>query len=133
MKIKIRRGVFETNSSSVHTLTIVPKKVYEQWCEESDNFLYIPDNDWRSSNDDEEFKKANKIYTLNELSKWVSEQEKYRDEDLDISEVIEIIKNNGFTTYNGFMRDYSLEVYSENYKTESGDEIVVFGKYGYDG
>ena len=130
MKIKIRRGVFETNSSSVHTLTIVPKSVYEQWCKKSDNFLYIPDNDWGSSNDDEKFKQANKIYTLDELSKWVSEQERYRDEELDISEVLEIIKNNGFTTYYGFMRgDYSLEVYSENYKTESGDEIVVFGKY----
>ena len=133
MKIKIRRGVFETNSSSVHTLTIVPKSVYEQWCKESDKFIYIEDKDWGSSNDDKEFKKSNKIYTLNELSKWVSEQERYRNKDLDIDEVLEIIKNNGFTTYYGYMRGGYLDCYSVSYKTESGDEIVVFGKYGYDG
>lgn len=31
MKRQIRLGVFETNSSSCHTLCIVPKKEYERW------------------------------------------------------------------------------------------------------
>ena len=29
MKIQVRRGVFETNSSSVHTLTIAKRSEYE--------------------------------------------------------------------------------------------------------
>ena len=31
MKRQIRRGVFETNSSSVHTLTLCTKSDYEKW------------------------------------------------------------------------------------------------------
>lgn len=31
MKIQIRRGVFETNSSSTHSITICPKKEYQRW------------------------------------------------------------------------------------------------------
>ena len=31
MKRQVRLGVFETNSSSTHTLCIVPKKEYERW------------------------------------------------------------------------------------------------------
>lgn len=31
MKIQIRRGVFETNSSSVHSLTICSKEEYDKW------------------------------------------------------------------------------------------------------
>lgn len=31
MKIQIRQGVFETNSSSVHSLTICSKSEYELW------------------------------------------------------------------------------------------------------
>lgn len=31
MKQTIRRGVFETNSSSTHTLTVCSEEVYEKW------------------------------------------------------------------------------------------------------
>ncbi len=31
MKIQIRRGVFETNSSSVHSLTICSKEEFDKW------------------------------------------------------------------------------------------------------
>ena len=31
MKRQIRRGVFETNSSSIHSLTICSKEEYKQW------------------------------------------------------------------------------------------------------
>lgn len=31
MKVKIRKGVFETNSSSEHSLSIVKKSNYDQW------------------------------------------------------------------------------------------------------
>jgi len=43
MKIQIRRGVFETNSSSVHSLTICSKEDYEKW--ESGELLYSRWND----------------------------------------------------------------------------------------
>ena len=31
MKIQIRRGLFETNSSSVHSITIVPESEIDKW------------------------------------------------------------------------------------------------------
>lgn len=38
MKVKIRRGVFETNSSSIHCMTICSLEEYESWKE--GNLLY---------------------------------------------------------------------------------------------
>ena len=38
MKKQIRRGVFETNSSSVHSLTMCTGEEYKKW--ESGEFLY---------------------------------------------------------------------------------------------
>lgn len=40
MKVQIRRGVFETNSSSVHSLTMCMKSDYDKWASE-DIFLYM--------------------------------------------------------------------------------------------
>ena len=31
MKVAIRRGVFETNSSSTHSMTIVAKEDFDKW------------------------------------------------------------------------------------------------------
>lgn len=43
MKRQIRFGVFETNSSSVHSLTIVSKEDYEKW--RNGELIYDRDND----------------------------------------------------------------------------------------
>jgi hypothetical protein len=31
MKIKVRKSVFETNSSSVHSITMCSKSIYDEW------------------------------------------------------------------------------------------------------
>lgn len=43
MKIAIRNGVFETNSSSTHTLTLVPKAEYDSEKEEFKHFRTLTD------------------------------------------------------------------------------------------
>ena len=43
MKKQIRRGVFETNSSSVHSLTMCSSDEYEKW--ENGELLYWEDKD----------------------------------------------------------------------------------------
>ena len=43
MKKQIRRGVFETNSSSVHSLTMCSSDEYEKW--EIGELLYWEDED----------------------------------------------------------------------------------------
>ena len=43
MKVQIRRGVFETNSSSVHSVSICDKTDYDRWV--NDEIKYNPYKD----------------------------------------------------------------------------------------
>lgn len=38
-----------------------------------------------------------------------------------------------YQTYAEWLRDDYLEIYHESHTTPSGDKVVAFGKYGYDG
>ena len=59
MKIQIRRGVFETNSSSTHSLQICTKEEFDQWV---DGKLLLDSYD-------EKFVTADSIKTLTEDEK----------------------------------------------------------------
>ena len=137
MKRQIRRKVFETNSSSVHTLTICSKKEYEAWkrgellYDRWSETLVSPNKltdgqkndaarEYESTRDD--FKKY-----WNELNSSVKEKWyiKYAvDHDL---------IDRDLQTYFEYEDDYDYEKYVKQYTTESGDDIVIFGQYGYDG
>lgn len=96
MKKQIRLGVFETNSSSTHTLCIVPKKELERW--KNGELLF---DSW-----DDELVEASSVN-------------------------LEEDEENQFQTYEKWREDEYLKIYVKDYTTESGDEIVAFGKYGY--
>lgn len=117
MKKQIRTGVFETNSSSTHTLSIMPKKDYERWKSEG---LYHSDG---------------KIYTkeevINELRKY-DEKYGYKPKDYSDEDTFDDARMYNYEMYDEWLNDEYLEIYVEDYTTESGDEIVAFGKYGYD-
>jgi len=93
-KIQIRQGVFETNSSSTHSMTICSKEDYEKLT--NGEFLI----DWYG--------------TL-------------------VSNTQENIENEEIKDLNTYLEDEYLESFVTNYTTKSGDEIVIFGKYGRDG
>ena len=135
---QIRRGVFETNSSSTHSLTICSEEEFEAW--RNGKLLF---DEWGS----EEFVPA---YELNDSIKQmaVEEYEKNKTEySKDWEDLTEDAKDNyckkyakrhyctkdNAKTYNDYMYDYDLETFEEHYTTKSGDKIVIFGKYGYDG
>ncbi len=92
--VQIRQGVFETNSSSTHSMTITTK---EEWLKFKNGELYF--NEWEDE------------LTENELD---SDKE----------------NNQSFNEWEG---DEYLETYVTEHTTKSGDEIVIFGKYGRDG
>ena len=92
MKRQIRRGVYETNSSSTHSLTMCSEEEFEQW--KNGELLF---DEWGS----ESFVKANSLS---------DDDKKY--EEWQYSE---------------------LETFVDRYTSKSGDKIVAFGKYGYDG
>jgi len=128
MKRQIRRNVFETNSSSTHTLTICSKSDFEKW-KRGELLL----DEWSNK-----FIDAEKV-SEKDLESYYNSIKKpyyknYKDLDDDERESIknEYMKNEvSGTTYDDWRDDGYLETYSQDYKTENGDEVVAFGKYGY--
>lgn len=104
MKINIRQGVFETNSSSMHSLCICSADDYDKW--KNGELLYDLYNEALIEDSDE-----------------IQQERK---------ECKEKGYANGYMNYNEYS-DYTsyLEVYEEFYKSKSGDDIVAFGYYGY--
>ena len=124
MKRQIRQGVFETNSSSTHSLTMLMKSDYKRWKEEE---VYLYDGSgwgW-------EFCKpiANHLYTRDEAVKFAKTNRYYKDkEEIDN----EALRDIGFISWDDEGNEY-LESFYQEFTTPSGETIVAFGEYGYDG
>ena len=126
--IKIRYGVFETNSSSVHTLSIAQNEEIDKLR----NGELLVNLSWRRDNYLISYEEA-----LQELIKDLKE---YGDN----NELI--IANNGnreeiyhlmyeydiAEPFDRYLEDEYLEPYEEEFTTLKGDKILVFGRYGHD-
>lgn len=147
MIFQVRPGVFETNSSSTHTLNICTEDEYSAWENKQVFFL-------KGYND---FGVKEGFYTKDEVSKLIDERnlriQKMIDEGkaekwdvpIDKDEVFKEITE--YDWYNGYanserielgifaVTDLSsdLEFYDEHFTTPSGDKMVAFGEYGYNG
>lgn len=138
MKRQIRRGVFETNSSSTHSLTMCTQEQFDDW--KNGKLLY---NYWK-----EEFVKA---YELTDSDK-ENAKEDYEDNKSpfwkDWDQLTDVEKNNWYDryirkhkresdydckTYEEWKYDDNLEYFVDTYTTPGGEKVVAFGKYGYDG
>ena len=123
--INIRLGVFETNSSSVHTMTIASQEDYYKW---------LKDEIFLVNEDERYYLEKNTDYNLNDvfvskdtakhLYKQLCKQEKYYPPAFD-----EI-----FFTFNKW-DDYrdDLYTYEETYTTKDGKKLIIFGYHGYAG
>jgi len=99
---QIRRGVFETNSSSTHSLSIVSMEEWEAF--KRGELIMNRDSDSLCTMDEYEQSKVKKYF-----DKW------------------------DWQTYDQWCDEGNLEIFTQRATTKSGDEIVAFGKYGYDG
>ena len=138
----IRRGVFETNSSSTHSITMCSENDYDRW--KKGELLY---NRWN-----EEFKTKEQI--LEDAKKTREEylekqkngetlyyfEEKYIKAETD-EDLMKILYNeddeddNDWYTYERYW-DYitcGYETFKVDYTTKNGEKIISFGYYGYDG
>lgn len=129
MKIQIRRSIFETNSSSVHSITMVSGSDYDKW--KNGELFYDRLN--------------RKLVTKEEIEK-IKESDKKNHEDymkkhnlnydFDESEY-DYNKEDGyirFLTYDKFF-DWNYNEYdtfTDYYTTNGGEEVVAFGFYGHD-
>lgn len=124
MKRQIRRGVFETNSSSTHSLTMMMKSDYERWASENLYLFKGPNWSW-----DLNKPVINTFYTREEAVEFVKNN-KYYDSSYEIDD--EYLKEEGFISFNDEGSEY-LESFYEEFTTPLGETIVAFGEYGFEG
>ena len=117
MKRQIRRGVFETNSSSVHSLTMCSGAEYKKW--EDGEILF-----WKWK---DKFGTRDEIIRELKSQSWRSNVN-WDDKD----EVDDVFSDEEIQTCEEFFDNDYYETFEERYTTPSGDEVVAFGYYGHD-
>lgn len=126
--INVRNNVFETNSSSTHSITMCEKTIYEKWV--SGNALW---KRWEctfveTDDVDRMFDALSKdtsirtpIETLREL--YASNKEEF----------FELLyEYYDYYTFENYCSNICYETYSKQFTTSGGETIVAFGYYGYD-
>lgn len=126
----IRNNVFETNSSSTHSLIMCLDSDYTRW--ENDELflnrdLWIPTE---SEFGEETFVTKEQLIDILVKSKYSMNEEKLRAASCE--EFVELAARYGFYTYDNFEND-SLEWFDSTFTTPSGEVVRCFGQYGYDG
>lgn len=137
MKRQVRRGAFETNSSSTHSLTMCSEDEFEAWKRGEVLFkrweekfvkpTQLSDQDKRDAEDEYDYTKDSYWKDWNDLSD--DEKEKWYVK----YATNHNLKDYDAKTYDEYMRSGSLETFVQRYTSKSGDKIVAFGEYGYDG
>ena len=123
MKRQIRQGVFETNSSSTHSLTMMMKSDYTRWEEENLYLFNGYEFYW-------DFNKPvkNALYTRDEAVAFIKNSKYYHGAEIDD----EYLSEMDFISFDDEGNEY-LESFYKEFTTPSGETIVALGEYGYDG
>lgn len=152
----IRNNVFETNSSSTHSLTIVPEEEFEKFknCDllldycafvsAEDEYKNVMENlescennmsdDYRATYKTEltfeKFKEVLSKLCYSDLSYY--HREGAREDIQTHYDTVKAALGEDIVTYRT-MGGEEYETFERHYTTKSGDKIVAFGYYGYDG
>lgn len=112
--INIRNGLFETNSSSVHSLTMTSGVNYDKWV---DGEVVYDENE-------------NEFITLDEAkARYKILKGAYSDDD----ELADLLSEEYVYTFEAYDTAYEYyETFSDSYITENGERVVAFGYYGHD-
>lgn len=123
MKLTIRRGVFETNSSSVHNFTMVSGEEYYKF-KKGELYIHCYDMDFLT-----------KEQYIEENKKWLSEEKIEKILKCEDEYELYDLTDGDLCTYDLFwdkVGEY-YETFVESYITEHGDTVVEFGYCGYGG
>lgn len=135
---QVRRGVFETNSSSTHSLTICTQEEFDKWLRGEVMFDTYDEKlvkvNITMSDADKKF--AQEYYDDQKKTFWKSwdqlsteEIEAWYEKYLTDYDKLDAYR---YQTRNKFLYDGSgLESFTQHYTSPSGDKLVAFGKYGY--
>lgn len=114
--IKTRRSVFETNSSSTHSVTVCEKSNWDKFVKGE---LVL----WEEH-----------LIPLTEAKRmWREYNETFSETNCEIRTFEEFCQSQYIKTYTEWLNNSYLETYREEFTSPKGDEMVVFGEYGYDG
>lgn len=124
MRKQIRRGVFETNSSSVHSITMCSDDEYKRW---ENGEAYIQRYDGGI------FTREEIIKELQEKKQWKTKELYYSDVDWEDEDTVnELIADNDYKTYSKYFDDMEFETFDDSYTTKNGEKVHAFGYYGHD-
>lgn len=140
MKKQIRRAIFESNSSTTHTLVICSEKEFNDWTN-GKTLLNGYRNKFienREMNDEEKEEAVKDYYDrFQRTHKYTKKYEELTSEEK--AELYKEAQDNGYfevdedyKSYKQWNDDEYLETFEYHYTTEHGDKIVAFGKYGND-
>lgn len=120
MKRTIRQNVFETNSSSTHSITMCTKTDFENWTTNEDLFMGN-DGDVKTFEELLELAKVHNRFNMDRI-----------EDKLYVTEFFDDYLNgyktrSRFNDYYGDMEDFVAE-----YTTPNGETVVAFGYYGND-
>lgn len=124
--IQIRPKVFETNSSSVHSLIMCTGDEYERLKEEE---LLIVIDPWGSSSE-----YADQTFVTPDQARDIAAKDKYYEGpdpyELSIGEFLE--NYHGIKTLEDYCDTEWFEGFEESYTTPGGEKVVAFGYFGHD-
>ena len=136
---QVRRNVFETNSSSTHSISITSKKMFEDWKQGKVKYNEWA-NTWLQANEltEDDINECIEEYMRNKPSyykNWEDLDENDKQRELDVYARKHIDTSDNGCTYSEYMNHIpcGCEYSCKNYTTEHGDEVVAFGYGGYDG
>ena len=141
--INIRYGMFETNSSSTHSLIIASEKEYEK-LERNELFIDRYSEKFITKDkvidqlveaaEDEKTAYQMASFFVNELEMIPPQFTKEGFDTLSSDELNRLLQELELNIYSleNYMNDDYLESFEERYVTEHGDKLVIFGKYGND-
>ena len=135
---QVRRGLFETNSSSTHSLTVCSKDEYQRW--KDGKLLFDRWND--KFVDASSVESKYDIDMVKEMYERVKNKRWKNFEDLTPGEVDDFCNeyldrdddDRQFVTCEQYFDYYGemFDTYKREYTSEHGDNIVMFGYYGHD-
>lgn len=124
---QIRRGVFETNSSSVHSITMCMKEDYDKW---KNGEVYLNEFYW----DSESIYSKKQFVTKEEAIDIFMKSKLNLEEnllELDAEELEKIFRLEEIYSYDNYDTE-CFENFYDTFTTPNGDTVVSFGYYGED-
>lgn len=129
--LQMRKNVFETNSSSTHSITMCTQDEYDAWA----NGDVLLNDGWWGKDNTSEFK--DKKFVTREEAEDIIKKDKYYEPTDELSslsdeEFDEYCYDMDYELYSmdKYFENEYLEWFDEKYTTPSGETVVAFGLYG---